>query len=69
MWIKLTIILFIITICSYLFAKVMYDAMEPSEKLSAALGHPPNKVTIPCVIAVLSGIAAVGCLIVTIITW
>lgn len=69
MWIKLTIIFGIIAICSYTFAKLMAEALEPDEKLAMALGYPPKKVVVPALIAALSAIVAVVCLIVTVVTW
>lgn len=70
MWIKLTIILGIITICDFLLTKIMATTMEPDEQVTMALGgYPPKRVSIPIYIMFLSAIATVVCLIITIVTW
>ena len=70
MWIKLTIILVIITICSYIFTKGATGTMTPLELDAMVLGgRLPKKVSIPIYIMIISGIAAVVCLIITIVTW
>lgn len=70
MWIKLTIILGVIAICCYLYAKLMAELLEPDEKIAMALGkYAPRKVVIPLFLGIVSAYAAVICLIIAIVTW
>lgn len=70
MWIKLTIIFVIITIFSYLFTKGAAGSMTPLELDAMVLsGRAPKKVSIPIYVMLISGIASVVCLIITIVTW
>lgn len=70
MWVKLTIIFGIIAICSGLFAKLMAVMLDPDELISMELGHrPPKRLGIPLWTMILSVIATVVCLIVTVVTW
>lgn len=69
LWVKLTIILGIIAVFSYILTKAVTGSMTPLELNAMVLsGHLPKKVSIPIYVMIISGIASIVCLIVTIIT-
>lgn len=70
MFIKLTIIFGIIAIFSYLFTKGAAGSMTPLELDAMVLsGRAPKKVSIPIYIMIISGIATLISVIITIVTW
>lgn len=71
MMLKVTIILFILAIITKVIIKVLAESMTPLEKAAVALkeDYMPKRILVSTFIWILLNVAAVVCLIITIVKW
>ena len=68
---KVTLILFILSAIAKVLIKVLYSSLDPLEKAAVALkkDYLPTRITVATIIWILLLVAAVVCLIITIVQW